>query len=217
MPAQKPVVGVARIAIGGAISGVPWVNIFHVRHEPLSAWSTATLQDLVDTVRASYVTRFAPVINSQASIGDAEVVDLSSELGAAAVGVGSHVGTMSGTGFTSQVAQCVTWAISRRYRGGHPRTYLPPPSTSATTGGTANTWSPTHVTNVNAAVTGFRNDVNTADYAGVGGTLVCVHRFRTEVTGEPPVILDPPIVDVITSGSVDTRVDSQRRRLGKDR
>lgn len=216
MAPLKDVFGVARIVAGGTVAGIPWVNVFHVEHQPASGWSSASLQDLVDSVRGFYATRFVTLLSSIVTIGDFEAFDLTSDVAPAATATGSTVGT-GGSGLTSQVAQCITWRINRRYRGGHPRTYLPPPGSTSITGGTANTWSAAHRTALEAAAQGFYNDINGADYSGASGRLVAVHRYRTEVTGTPPVVLDPPLLSVIVGPAVDNRVDSQRRRLGPDR
>jgi hypothetical protein len=209
--ALRPVLGVARVALNGTMNGIGFANIFHVRHDPAeTAWSSPTVTALATAMRGYYVARFIPILNSSVLLGDCVVIDLSSETGASAVASGSTAGGSTTLTGAQSSAQCISWKINRRYRGGHPRTYLPPPGGSAaiTTG---HTWSAGTVTAAKAAAAAFLGDVNGGDFGGVSGDLCCVHRYKDGVE------LATPLVDLIVGSDFDTRVDTQRRRLGRDR
>lgn len=114
-------------------------------------------------------------------------------------------------GLPANVAICVSWPLAVHYRGGHPRTYLPG-VTQASLDGT---------TRVLAA---YASDVATR-----------ANQFHTAMEVIPPTATvssvehgtmsfqskkqwrTPPVFRRIALGAhVDTRLDSQRRRLGRD-
>lgn len=215
MPPLKPVEGVARGVFSGSLQGVPVVNIFHVASVPQARWNLAAVQALATYARAQFVTRFLTAqVSASYTLGEVTFTDLTDEMGF----VGTASGNTPGGGGTSSqpanVALTISWQIARHYRGGHPRTYFG--GLNSTAHLNANRWQASVVTAWEAAANAFLTDIGTHSFAGTSGALCCVHRVRT--VGDPPVrtILDPPLVDVITSASVDSRIDSQRRRLGAD-
>lgn len=218
MPALEPVVGVARVVLSAALAGVPCINVFHVQHQPVSAWSQPTIDQLAIKLRGFWVTRWLTgvMLSTAYVLGDVTATDLSSDLGVVGSASGSNAGNGGNAYTPANVALCASWRISRHYRGGHPRTYIG--GLVPTNVLNPNSWTATAVSSAQTSMLGFLNDVNTSDYAGVSGRLVCVHRYKGKdpATGEPNV-LRPPLVDLITDVSVDTRIDSQRRRLGPDR
>ena len=109
--------------------------------------------------------------------------------------------------FPANVALVVSWHEAISYRGGHPRTYLPgiPSGASA---------DPQHVlgsyaAGVQTAANAFLAGINGAAWPTALGAsaLVVVHYHLHHV------VLDPPVANFITAATVNTRIDSQRRRL----
>jgi hypothetical protein len=107
-----------------------------------------------------------------------------------------------------QVALCISWSISDRYRGGHPRTYLPGIDGTFVTGGRLLTTAG-HTAYLNAAA-GFLTNMNAMTAGGSSWQMCCVRYFSQHQ------LLANPLVRTITGQSVHGRIDTQRRRLGKE-
>lgn len=149
-----------------------------------------------------------------------KVTDLSSATG----GVGEHAQTTSGTGATASmpgsVAVLVNYLITRRYRGGKPRSYLPFGSEADIA--TRQSWVGTFVTAVDSALSTFFGAV--IGTVG-GGTTITAHVNVSYYEGFT-VVVNPithrsknvsnprttPLVDTILSWTVSSRPGSQRRR-----
>lgn len=213
MPALEPVPGVARVVISGTCAGQTIINVFHVQKGPSSGvpFSQADVDTLATGMDTAYKNNFANKMNSGYSGDLVEVTDLSSAT--SAVGSTANTGTGSGAGTTvpNSVASCISWRISRHYRGGHPRTYLGPPPATAIEGPTS--FTPTWVTGLATSANAFRTAVNAIvlPSGAVNAILVTVHRYQNKIK------LTPPQVSGIVSGSADSRIDTMRRRLGPDR
>jgi hypothetical protein len=187
-------------------------NVFHVSCVPsVDPFTPAAVAAVAVIVRNAYVARFKSFISTSGSIGPCLAQDLSSDTGASGVASGSIAGTDAATAGAANVSMCITWKIDRHYRGGHPRTYMWGLTISGPSG--PNTWNASILTNATTAANGFMNDLG----AGVPGSgittmgLVAIHRKRNKL------VLDVPLISPITAAVIDSRIDSQRRRLGKDR
>jgi hypothetical protein len=201
---------IARCAFRGVAAGVNIVNVLHVQKDPVAGpYSQAEIDALATALGTIYTTRFVPQLNFSYTAAELVCTDLSTHTGV--VGVK----TMTGTGGDATTTQgnaacvCISWKISKHYRGGHPRTYLGPVGAAKLTNGT--TLTPAYVTAVTTAANGFLNDVNALAVTGSPYKLVALHRTQGGTT------LIPPGLSFITAAQVDSRLDTQRRRLGKDR
>jgi len=212
MPALAFVPGVCLVTWKGTLAGVNVANTFHVRDSTsLSAWTQADATDLATFMRAQFVTQYIPNITNSYTLTDCVVVDLTSATGVSATASGSTAGGITtATGLPSNIAACIGWKTALRFRGGHARLYVPPPSTNQQL--TLNTWTASYVTALlngsNAMLTAINGH---ALPSGDAIQPVLVSRIRNGVQ------LSSPLVNVITAATVDNRIDSQRRRLGKDR
>lgn len=209
MVALPSVPGVVKVIVKQTISGVNAFNVLHVQAPVPASWSQAGLAQLAGVVRTAWVSNVIPLQSGAVTLTDVQCVDLSSDTGEEATATGSNVGTQSGTAMTANACVCWSWKIARRYRGGHPRTYIAGLSTTQVSN--ANTIIGTAVTAHAAAAAALRSAINSMAFAGSTPRLVVVHYRRDKVQ------LGTPLVSEITGVSVDTRVDSQRRRLGRDR
>jgi len=212
MPPLAFVPGVALVVWKGTMGGVNVANTFHVRDiTSLSAWTQADITDLATFMRAQFVTQFIPNITNSYTLTDCVATDLTSSTGVSSTASGSTVGGISAfTGLPSNVAACVGWHTALRFRGGHPRLYVPPPSTNQQL--TLNTWTTTYVTALLTNSAAMLTAINGhALPSGHAISPVLVSRVRAGVQ------LTSPLINTITASTVDNRIDSQRRRLGKDR
>jgi hypothetical protein len=203
-----PVPSVARFAVSGTNQGQKWVNIFHSRYTNVPA-DTPTMNAICQAVHTAYLNAFTTLWSPNCVLITVDGQDLSSRQGA----VGTFSLTHPGTGaavqeMAVQVALCLSWSITDRYRGGHPRTYLPGINGADVTGGRLLTTAG-HTAYLNAAAA-FLTNMN-AIAAGASSWQMCCVRYFSQ-----HMLLANPLVRVIGGQSVHGRIDTQRRRLGKE-
>lgn len=212
MPALANVPGVARCVVTGTANGQACVNVFHVAKGTggASPWTQVEIDKLATLIAAQFTTAFVPSIANHWSGDQVECVDLSSVLGLSGVAtIAASGGGGSGTTMPQSAAACVTWKIPRHYRGGHPRTYVGPLATAAAESPVS--LAATFVSNLRTRAIAFRNNINGDTTFGTLITLCTVHRtYQKQKLNEPQLSFP-------TSAEVDSRIDSQRRRLGPDR
>jgi hypothetical protein len=158
--------------------------------------------------------------SSTTQLTGVEVTDLSSSSGAQGLHAQSQAGTRAGTDLAGGTAVVVGYVITRRYRGGKPRSYLPFFTSSDLT--TRQQWAAGDLTALDSALATFfsgviglssgtttiTNHVNVSYYDGF--TVV-----TNPVTGRArnvPKLRTVPVVDVITSFGARAQPGSQRRR-----
>jgi hypothetical protein len=211
MPPKPPVADVFRVAVRTNRTGRDQINVFHL-HGLLRAgffgFDTADAQSVADGVFSAFHDTLLPQLTTDTTLIDCSVVDLTNITGVVGVHTGSGTGGLAGTAMPSNVSLCVSWKEALHYRGGHPRSYL---------GGVSATFlaDVRHVTSsfagiMTTAALAFRTQVNTlTSTAASAYTLSGVH-YR--IGG---AVHTPPLVVPISAVAVNTRLDSQRRRLGK--
>jgi len=184
--------------------------------------STTDCLTLATAIRGSAVTQIASIINTQTTLTNIEVVDLSSATAASNVASGSNVGSQPGTPLPANVCFLVNMAVARRYRGGKPRSYWPL-GTSADTSG-AQIWSGASISAWMTKLNAYRTFIlgQTA-----GTTVIATHAnvsyyqgftvITDPVTGRarnvPKLRTGGPHVDTITGMAANPRFGTQRRRV----
>ena len=147
------------------------------------------------------------------------VTDLSSSIGGFGDAVSGGAGTGAGAPNGAGVALVVKEHIERRYRGGHPRQYIAAMLESARSD--PQLWDPTFVGNFTTAYIAFRAaaaagcpgaigpavDVNVSYFQGFTN-----HTFPSGRVRPIPTLRAVPVVDVISTFSVNPKLGSQRRR-----
>lgn len=207
MPSLPDVPNVLRMTFEGQQNGVPAVNVMHAAFVG-GIPTPADLELFGSSLEAFWVGNFLPLQNPDYGLRSIKIVDLSSMSAAQADHVAVHPGTHGGDACMAQVAIVLSWKISRRYRGGKPRTYMAGIAENQvidpqhiSVGYTA-AWA--------AAAETFRTNVNaygTAPFTAM--TLGSVSYY----TGH--AVRPAPLFDPFTSVAVDSRIDTQRRRLGR--
>jgi hypothetical protein len=198
--------------VHGLQSGVPWANTFWVRN---GAGTSPTVEDflsVVNELRGDWVTFFIEHIGTGATIEGCDGLYYGAQ--GLEIGVNSpHVdtGSMSGSVLPSQVATGISWTVQAAYKGGHPRTYLPPPAQTALL--STRLFNPSFAAAVTSAANSFNDAVNQIHHGNMSdchlGTVSFVLRKQWR---NPPVFRD-----FVRGGAhVDQRLDTQRRRLGRD-
>jgi hypothetical protein len=148
-----------------------------------------------------------------------DVIDIASDTGLSGVWTGSHPGTIGSEQLPAQCAANVEYDIARRYRGGKPRMFLPPPSLNETA-------SPSKFTDSYLTGLGNQFPLFFAAISGVtvGATVVTAHvnvsyyQGFTNVTNSSgrtraaPKYRTAALVDVIEGYAPKALIGSQKRR-----
>lgn len=168
------------------------------------------MNSLALALRNAWNTNLAGLFSTAVTMTQTSLTDLTSNTGLQAVNTTSAAGSfVSTTQMPANVALVISLKIGRRYRGGHPRMYL----TGQCQVNTVNNqnWTGTWLTTVGTQTAAWLTAVNALTYASMPTiTLVNLSYY----TGG--VLRGTPAWDNITSIATHTRVDTQRRRLGKE-
>jgi hypothetical protein len=200
-------------AVAGTYQGdTPFANTLWVRNGNAQTPSQADFNATVASVGTKFVEHFGPQVNTGVVWTNCDGyyygvngIDLAYQ--APITGSGGKAGIH----MPASVALCVGWRVQQHYKGGHPRTYLVGPAADQLLGGRLFTSS--YVTAVAGAANAFNTDVNAMSLGAIGLVKLGVVSFvlRNEWRA-PPVFRD----FTVGGAHCDTRVDSQRRRLGRD-
>jgi hypothetical protein len=207
MPPLPDAAGIVRVRVAGVVATSTFNNIFHLQYSG-SAPTVANLNAVCTSVLTAWQTNFKSLAPDAVVLSGADAQDLTNAAAATGAATDTTAGTRSGTAMPNSIAACITWKINNRYRGGHPRTYLPAGVIADITGG--NRWTDGFITSANTAATAFLTAMNAISVGGSTYKLVCLSYTRNKIA------LTTPVPYTIQSGLVDHRPDTQRRRLGRD-
>lgn len=184
--------------------------------------SNSDAVSLATDILTAAAAEFPALMFTEDALTGVDVQDLSSDTSGDGEALGSHAGTLAGGTIPASAAFLVNHAISRRYRGGRPRSYFPFGAQSELQ--TGQTWASAFVASVTSAFDAFlascigatggsteiSNHVNVSYYSGFTSVENPItHRWRNV-----PTLRTDPVVDLITGSVGSVRVSSQRRRLG---
>lgn len=208
MPPLPPVPGVVRVKLQGTNQTVGWVNVFYMTYSGTPP-STADCSAVATSVRAAWLSAIAPAMLTGTILTGVEVADMSTSTGA----VGSNSTSAAGTKASSaplpvNCAVVISYKVNRRYRGGHPRNYLPGPNAADVSNG--RTWQSAYQTVLNAMSGNWPTALNAISSGGSNYQLAAVSYYNGGALRTQPLVM------AVTSCVVHTRLDSMRRRLGKE-
>lgn len=209
MPATfVPVPGVVKTVVEGNINGVSCNNIFYWLMDDLAGLDNAQALQVATAVHQSYSSHLLAWITSAYTLKQTTSEDLTSASGGTSAFASSASGSFGAQEIAASTATLVTHKIARRYRGGHPRTYLPPFSGLALA-------DPQHWTsaNTNGLQTAWGAFVTAVVAATVTGNTISQHVSVSFHSGGAPRAV--PLVDPIASSVVELMVATQRRRIGR--
>jgi hypothetical protein len=187
-----------------------------------TAPSDTDLDTFAGAVGASWVTEFLAYSNTDTVLTEVICTDLSSSMANEGSATEDETGTRTGGSLPASTCLLINFQISRRYRGGKPRIYLPLGSDSDLL--TAQTWNPTFVSEVGIAWAAFIAAVIAEPWSGGGLLSQVVPSFFEGTSGELvgsgdyvrgktlPIPRAVPLVEPITGFSVNPIFGSQRRR-----
>lgn len=207
------------MALGVEIEGTPALTRFFVQYTG-TAPVNADLNTFNGSVSSAYNTNLKALVDTDTVLTQLESVDLTSATGAVATTAASVTGTRAGNTTPNEAAVVISYEISRRYRGGHPRGYWR--AGVVTDLATTRTWSTSFLSSLKTGYNAFMTSVLAAGWTGAG-TLTHVnvsyyHGFTVvinPITGRArnvPSLRTTPVVDLVTDIICRPGVGTQRRR-----
>lgn len=215
-----PEIPCLRVRLGyNLLSGTEMGNRFYLSYSG-SAPSAANCVTLAGDIASAWNARIPPICYINQVLAEVDVQDIATNTGAFGTVSVSHAGTLTGGTLTSNTATNVEYDIARRYRGGKPRIFWPPPDDTALA--SEDKWSSTFIGQVNTVTSEFFSDIE-ALTVGSMGTLqhvnISYYAGFTNVTNSSgrtraaPKYRSPTAkVDPITGYACKAVVGSQRRR-----
>lgn len=214
MPALPDVPGVSRLILNGLMNGQPWAAVQYAQ-TPGAALTQAQVDALATGVSTAWNNAMAQGHSTAVTLTQVTAQDLTSKTGAIGVSTVTHPGTRAGTPGANNIAAVASWKIAVRYRGGHPRTYWPAGVQGDVTAGRL--WSGTFKTLMESAIAGYVTNINAISLSGSSVTFCAVSFYHgKDATTGKPIVRDVPLVYPVISSVFHTRVDTMRRRLGKE-
>lgn len=187
-----------------------------------TAPTAAQLSTMATTIGGNWSTIFVAYTSNEVTLTEVEITDLTSPTSAVGTAAVSHAGSASTAPLAAGTAALMNFSVSRRYRGGKPRVYLPLGVAADLLDASA--WSTGFVSYLTSNWPTWIADIVTA--GAVWGTVtdqvsVSYYEGFTNFTGptgrtrarSTVRTTPPPIpVDVVTSASCNAKPGSQRRR-----
>lgn len=203
----------ARFAFEGQTEASPWANVLYLRNGGQQPPDQTDMQLLANFLYAAWGNTVLENLTATTTLDRCSVLywlPSGDVLGSEAVG--TDKGDFADPPYPANVSCVISWTIQQHYRGGKPRTYLPGVPSSQFADNT--TFQASWIAAVQNSARQFHRDVNgysAGQFSDVHlGTVSFVfeQKWRT-----PPVFRD----FTLDQATVDSRIDSQRRRLGPDR
>lgn len=219
MVALPVVANVARFSLRYSYGGDSNVlNRFFMKYT--GAMGSVDATTLCTTLASSWTTRFNAMYPTTLTLIDTGCLDLGSRTGINVILPVSHPGTAAASlQLSAGAAIVIDGHVALRYRGGHPRVYLPPAVNSSLAD--ANTWATANLATIFTAWTGMLADLASSPPLAVGAlSQVGVRYYSNNILDYPPGtvtvppnhLLPVPMALPIGSWSVNPQVGSQRRR-----
>lgn len=180
---QILVPGTAQAVLKGTVSGHPFANIFHYQLGTTGIpWTQAQLQALTDGIMSGIAQTGGIGVNSAQGVVFQQVVAVDLSTGTPAEAVSTHAAVV-GTQLpepTPSTCVLVDNIITARYRGGHPRSYMPPMGATSLTSN-EDSWTTAAVA---AYQTGYTN-MHDAAFSAVPGIHQVAVRYNYTYTDDP--------------------------------
>jgi hypothetical protein len=220
MPALPPVPNVVKIAfIHSDASDLDVVTRLYFEYTG-TAPNDSALNTFATACATAWNTDLASLFNPDVTLTEVTVEDLTSPTAAVGTWSGTHAGTATGTPLPAGTAALVNYSISRRYRGGKPRSYWCMGNTGHIN--TAQTWTSSFISGFATDYAAFLAAIIAGAWSGATLTSqVNVSYYSGFASVQNPVTLRwknlatpraTPLVDLVTGFSLNHKFGSQRRR-----
>jgi hypothetical protein len=181
--------------------------------------SAADLNTLSTDIATAWNTDLAELVSEQFTLTEVDILDLTTDHGNSGLATVSHAGTLAGSILPDQVATNIQYKIGRRYRGGKPRMYLPPPDVTKLL-------DPAHLTSAfvtlcNTQVAAFFSAISALSVGSLGALAqvnLSYYSGFTNVTNSSgrtraaPKYKAAATLDTVTGYDTHALLSSQRRR-----
>jgi len=213
MPPLPSAPNVVKFAVNGTCDTKTWANVLHWGYTG-AAPTSADLTAFAAALLGAWATEIMPLADNQCTVTGVTAVDLSSALGAAGETLGSTDGSRGAGSTPASTCVLVSKSIGRRYRGGHPRSYL---NCGVVTDMTNPfTWSTTLTGLVFSAYNAVRTALNGLVETGTTlATEVIVSYIDKLLNPVAPFRRAAPLVLPAGAITVSPLIATQRRRLGR--
>lgn len=203
-----------------AVDGDPMAMTVHYFKYTGSAPAPSDCSTFASTFVSTAESDFASLCSAHTGMNSCICTDLTSDTSAQAEAGTPWLGTRSGGLLSPGTATVVSHSIARRYRGGHPRTYLP--CGTSTDVQTTGLWGTSFTDAVDAAWGSFVGSVSAFSSSGCNiEEIVNVSYYHgstvviSPTTGRArnvPTKRSTPQIDPITGHTTLVKIGSQRRR-----
>jgi hypothetical protein len=187
-------------------------NIQYYSYTTASHASISDLSGLWGHIATDFLAAYVGSSLAAVVMDSVTLTDLVSSTGAVYSTTPSFTGTNTGSVLPASAAVVVSHTIARRYRGGHPRTYMMVGSASDFATSSVKDWQASFLTNIQ---NGWNSYQALFPYNAGLGTWNRVNVSYYETVGGVRTVRATPLVDLISADVAKVRVSSQRRRLGK--
>lgn len=223
MPPLAAAAGCIKVQLIGTNQGGLWMNNLHFQTEAGAAvpQDTGQIATFLNAIATSWGANIGPLCNDEVELTALTYTDLtaSDRVQFTSTLVTPEAGSRAGDPLPASIAMVMSLRVSNRFRGGHGRIYIPAGVQGDVVAGRQ--WSGAFNTAANTAVSAFRTTLEALTMGVVLVRLVVLSYFsgshKTPDDRHPlPVARPTPLPMLVTSARVRTRVDTQRRRLGKE-
>lgn len=214
-----PDIGCVRVSLRYAgTPGTLFGNRFYISYTG-TAPSGANCTTLAGDIETAWAAHMAAITSTEWALEEVDVLDIATRTGLSGQWTGATDGSRTGVALTQNVATNVEFGISRRYRGGKPRIYLPP----GNQGDLADPshWTSGYISAVQTAVPAFFGAIEALTIGGMGTlthvTLNYYHGFTNKTDSSGRAYAAPNYTAVATHDNVTgyfpkVLVSQQRRR-----
>jgi|ERR1700732_487173 len=205
MPARPDAPNVLKVEFLWSQDGIPAATIQYVLYSG-TAPTAAACAAIAQSLATAFWPDVQPYYPATTEFVACRVTDLTTSTGHSGTYSYASAGTSAYLSCGAQCSVLVNHTISRRYRGGHPRTYYPAPAWHELA--TPSTWQPELITAMGNAQAAFALEASSFSDSGCTGVYVVNVSY---VTGGAPRVA--PVIDQITGSVVSGVVRTQRRRI----
>lgn len=209
MPALPVVPNVTKVTFAGIYHDTIWENIWFT-HYTGSPPGDTDADNYANYLVSNGVNLYQDEMSVDNEITEIRVVDLASDTGANITHALSEFGDRTGDFVPANVCLVASLVIDRRYRGGHPRKYLPWGTAGTYASGSTKDWDSAFIADCQSKLTTIISHLG--GHVEGSTTWDDVVNVSYVTAGARRIT---PQVDVVTSAIPRVRICSQRRRLGK--
>lgn len=209
---KPPLAGLVKVVMTYQSDSIPIAraaNVMHAISTPVISYSQANIATLATDFYNAWVTAAMPSISAHWTLVACTVTALDGT-GLQSTQQGTTIGGASGNANPPQCACCVSWRAPFSWRGGRPRTYLPGVPVSGQVAAGYAALSTGFTAPLAARMVTFLATVNTFTFSGSIMQLGFPSYYTRGAFRPVPLFFS------MTSAVVHDRLDSQRRRSGKE-